>query len=167
MNDYQERWWRQAKPDLEVLQLLEKQHRASCHQLHYLQMATEKLGKAYFWHKGVPPQKSHANFVRFLRSLCSLSGAARANLVTALKFKRYDDLKRWVKLAMPLAYELESLAPDLANDGPNPEYPWPFDAPRFVPAEYDFRLWRNLATGRGRQLMQVIRSAIEQFPVYA
>ncbi|MEX2173748.1 MAG: hypothetical protein WD872_05255 [Pirellulaceae bacterium] len=130
-------------------------------------MTTEKLGKAYFWRKGVPPRKGHAFFVWFLRSLGTVSGVNRGQVATALQFNRYEDVQRWVRLAMPMAYALQALAPDLAKDGPNPEYPWPFDAPEFVPASHDFELWRDLATGRGRQMMQVIRLAVEQFPVYA
>jgi hypothetical protein len=65
------------------------------------------------------------------------------------------------------ACNLEQLAPALANDGPNPEYPWPQNAPKYVPATFEFDVWRQLTeTGRGRQLVQVIKAAVEQFPVY-
>ncbi len=43
MNPYQELWWRQAKSDLSVLVSLRGSGAAPCHQLHYLQMVTEKL----------------------------------------------------------------------------------------------------------------------------
>ena len=69
--------------------------------------------------------------------------------------------------ALPLIYELERLAPALANDGPNPEYPWPHIAPEQTPATFDFPIWRQFTeTGRGRQLVQIIKTAIDQFPVY-
>ena len=45
-----------------------------CHALHYLQMATELLGKANAWKHG-PIGKSHKALVGFLRSLSSNSKA--------------------------------------------------------------------------------------------
>lgn len=66
-----------------------------------------------------------------------------------------------------MAYALERLAPTLAGDGPNPEYPWPQRAPRYAPATFKFDVWTQLTnTGRGHQLMQVIQAAIERFPEY-
>ena len=41
-----------------------------CHLLHYLQMATEKLGKAHAWKHG-PNTTSHRAMVGFLKSLKS------------------------------------------------------------------------------------------------
>ena len=41
-------------------------------------------------------------------------------------------------------YALERLAPALANDGPNPEYPWPRRDPQHTPIEYDFEVWKHL-----------------------
>jgi hypothetical protein len=40
-----------------------------CHRLHYLQMCTGKLAKAYFWRSGVTPGFSHYKFVPLLRAL--------------------------------------------------------------------------------------------------
>jgi hypothetical protein len=168
MNAYQERWWQQVRSDFGALVLLRQYHGDPCHQLHYLQMVTEKLGKAYFWRKGIPPRFGHAYFVWFLRSLGTASSSNRHQIADVFRFRRFDDFQNWVKTVLPLAYALQRLAPDLAKDGPNTEYPWPSAAPEFVPATYRFELWQNLTgTGRGRQLMSVIRLAVEQFPVYA
>jgi len=67
-----------------------------------------------------------------------------------------------------LAYDLERLAPDLAGDnGPNPEYPWPWVLPVNAPASSEFEVWTRLSeSGRGRQLLQVIDAAVLGFPVY-
>ena len=82
-------------------------------------------------------------------------------------FGRFEDFQNWTRTALPLVYTLERLAPALAKDGPNPEYPWPQNAPQYVPATFDFDVWRQLTgTGRGRQLTQVIKAAVDQFPVY-
>jgi hypothetical protein len=48
MNRHQELWWKQALSDLEVLTLPRKNSAAPCHQLHDLQMVTEKISKAYW-----------------------------------------------------------------------------------------------------------------------
>jgi hypothetical protein len=73
MNRYQELWWRQSESDHAVFKLLRGQGPAVCHTLHYLQMTTEKLAKAYFWRTGSPPQKSHIGFVKFLQFLGQIS----------------------------------------------------------------------------------------------
>jgi len=69
MNGFQTLWWEQTRSDHSVLLLLRKKDYNPCHQLHYLQMVTEKLGKAYFWRTGQAPPKSHASFLRFVQAL--------------------------------------------------------------------------------------------------
>jgi len=131
-------------------------------------MATEKLAKAYFWRSGSPPPKNHAGFVQFLRSLGGVQQANRQQVANALAFKSFGDLQNWIQAVLPLAYDLERIAPALANNGPNPEYPWPHNAPTDTPVRSRFAVWDQLAqTGRGRQLIQVIEFAIDRFPVYA
>jgi hypothetical protein len=168
MNDYQRLWWEQTRSEHSVLRLLRRQGAAPCHQLHYLQMITEKLGKAYFWRAGVPPRKSHASFVRFLQALDDRPDPARARIAELLGFGRPHDLENWIPTITPLAYELERLAPSLAGDtGPNPEYPWPRMAPTDAPVSYEFGVWKQLTeTGRGRQLLRVIDNAVLTFPEY-
>jgi hypothetical protein len=167
MNSFQAIWWQQARSDLETLSILREQGAAPCHQLHYLQMVCEKLGKAYFWRIGSPPAMGHAAFVRFLRTLGDVPQDQRQKLAAVFEFSRFQDFRSWIRSIMPLAYSLERLAPDLATDGPNPEYPWPHRAPVHAPADYEFAVWSELLrTGRGRRLVQVIRLAIERFPSY-
>ena len=167
MNSYQELWWRQAQSDQTVLVSLRRNGAAACHQLHYLQMVTEKLAKAYFWESGNPPRRTHAVLVQFLRSLGGVPQSKRQRITDALGFGRFDDLQNWLREVLPLAYELQKLAPNLAQDGPNPEYPWQQVAPQFAPVSFEFDLWTKLTnSGRGRQLMQVIRRAVDRFPSY-
>lgn len=167
MTSYQELWWRQAQSDHVVLVSLRRNGAAACHQLHYLQMVTEKLAKAYFWGSGTPPRRTHAVFVQYLRGLGGVPQSQRDRIAEAFGFGRFADLQNWLRDVLPLAYELQNLAPSLALDGPNPEYPWPQDAPQFAPVSFEFDLWTKLTdTGRGRQLMQVIRRAIDRFPSY-
>jgi hypothetical protein len=167
MNGYQELWWQQAQSDHKVLVLLRRQGAVPCHQLHYLQMVTEKLGKAYFWRSGRPPPQIHAGFVQFLRFLGSVRASERQQAAKVFEFARFEDLQNWIRAILPLAYELERLAPKLAREGPNPEYPWPHTAPTCAPATFDFDIWTQLtATGRGRQLTQIIDVAVKKFPIY-
>jgi hypothetical protein len=83
-------------------------------------------------------------------------------------FARPRDMEAWVRQVLPLAYELESLAPAVANDGPNPEYPWPHDSPAECPVEYSFALWARLRDERpGRDLLKFIQNGVERFEQYA
>jgi hypothetical protein len=169
MNIYQELWWRQAQSDHDVLLLLRCQGFNACHQLHYLQMITEKVSKAYFWGSGMPPPKSHAGFHLFLRSLGGVRSSERRQIADIFKFKRFADFQSWQRKILPLAYELEKLAPALSQDNTaNPEYPWPHSAPQHAPVDFKFPIWVELTeTSRGRHLLQFIDIAVNKFPQYA
>jgi hypothetical protein len=169
MNAYLRLWWNQTRSDHSILILLRRQNVQPCHQLHYLQMVTEKLGKAYFWRTGQPPRKSHASFVRFLQALDSRPKRDVGRVAEFLGFARAQDFENWIPTITPLAYELERLAPSLAGDNrPNPEYPWPRQAPQHAPESYEFPVWAKLTgTGRGRQMLKVIDAAVIAFPMYA
>lgn len=169
MNGFQSVWYEQVRADHSVLLLLRKAGAAPCHQLHYLQMVTEKLGKAYLWRTGQSPPKIHAAFVRFLKALDSRSSADVSRIAALLGFSRTGDFENWIRMIAPLAYDLERLAPALAGDnGPNPEYPWPRLAPVYAPSAHEFDVWTRLTdTGSGRQLLNIIDKAIVTFPQYA
>lgn len=167
MNSYQDLWWQQAQSDHQVFLLVRRQGMAECHCLHYLQMATEKIAKAYFWRSGAPPPRSHAGFVQFLRFLGQVRGDDRERIADLFAFRRFTDFQNWIRTVLPIAYDLERLTPDLAHDGPNPEYPWPHAAPVLAPACYDFQAWTSLTRGQRRELMRVVRIAIEKFNEYA
>ena len=168
MNRYQQVWWEQTRADHAILCLLRRRGAAPCHQLHYLQMVTEKLGKAYFWRAGRPPRATHASFVRFLQALDDRPIADVRRIAALLGFGRAEDLERWIPTITPLAYDVERLAPDLAGlNGENPEYPWPHAAPVHAPVSYPFPAWADLTeTGRGHQLLRVIDAAVLGFPDY-
>jgi hypothetical protein len=168
MNAYQSLWWQQAKSDLSVLILLRRQGAAPCHQLHYLQMVTEKLAKAYFWRSGTPPPKSHAGFVQFMRRLGSVPTQSRLLIAKVFGFRRFADFQHWISGVLPLAYSLEILAPANAFDGPNPEYPWPHDKPGATPVTHNFTVWKEITgTARGRELIRIVEVAVNAFAQYA
>lgn len=159
MNAPQELWWEQARSDYEAWQILRKAGCHPCHELHYLQMITEKVAKAYLWKVGKAPPKSHRAFVNFLRQLASFKDQAKQQQVAqALDIKPSKHLVRWVEKFLPLAHEIENLAPDLSNEGPNPEYPWPHQNPTDSPVGYaaSFSAWQKLwNTARGRDFLNV------------
>ena len=168
MNQYQALWWEQSRSYHRVLLLLRNAGADPCQQLHYLQMVTEKLAKAYFWRSGSPPPRNHAGFVQFMRSLGGIQQTRQARLATILDFKTFNSLQLWIRSVMPLVYDLERLAPALAQNGPNPEYPWPHHSPAECPARHEFALWGKLTrTGLGHQLLKVVQSAVHKFPAYA
>ena len=139
-----------------------------CHLLHYLQMATEKLSKAYLWRSGKPPPKSHTGFVRFLKALLIRRSAELAWISKTLEFERPEYLEKWTASVQPLAYTLQNMAPAEARNGPNPEYPWPHEAPVHCPATHSFTLWDVLSSsGQGRKLVDFIGRAIRRFDTYA
>jgi len=169
MNKYQELWWKQSESDHAAFQLLRGHGPAVCHTLHYLQMTTEKLAKAYFWRTGDSPKKSHIGFVDFLRFLGHIRNKKHQVKVAKLfKFSRFVDFQNWLTTLSPIAYDLERLTPDLANDGPNPEYPWPHSKPKYAPVLYSFAIWKTLTSkGQGRDLLRFIQTAVREFPVFA
>lgn len=168
MNQAQTVWWQQAHSDLSIYILLRQQGVAICHVLHYLQMTTEKVAKAYYWREGNPPPKSHAGFVQFVRFLGQIRQSSRQEQVANLfGFQRFSDFQTSLRSIIHIAYDLERLAPDLALDGPNPEYPWPHDQPEQAPALYQFSIWGKLTQGQGRQFMRFLETAVKRFPEYA
>ncbi|HET6247944.1 MAG TPA: hypothetical protein VFE47_09635 [Tepidisphaeraceae bacterium] len=155
MNEQQRLFLVQAQSDFRVFDLLRNAaNTPHCHALHYLQMATEKLGKAYAWRHGSGPADSHRAFVRLLRDI-STNRAAQKRL-------RYDgNNEKWkhvIRKSIPLAKQIEDLAPALA-DGENPEYPWPQSLPRIAPAEHHFGIWEEIQDKpAGRQFLKLVAS---------
>ena len=143
----------QAKSAFAVYRLLNADKSLHhCHALHYLQMATELLGKANAWKNG-PIGKSHKALVSFLHSLSS-NTKAQKQLGYGGQNENWTHTIRKIK---PIAVSLQKMAPALAEDGPNPEYPWKTDAPTVAPVEYAFPIWEELTeTSYGRALVSLV-----------
>lgn len=166
MNGSQRLWWEQAKSDHEMYLLLRREGTAQCHTLHYLQMAAEKIAKAYLWRDAVPPKK-HIGFARFLSSLCQTRSANRERVAGIFASKSVDSFKSRIRSVATIAHELERLAPSLAGDGPNPEYPWPHANPIAAPVNHTFSVSRDFESSRGRDLLRIIETAVNRFDEYA
>ena len=136
----------------------------ACHGLHYLQMTTEKLGKAVLLKSGAPPetvQKTHRAFVRFLRV-----AARNPSLRQALKMNAAQ-LQLYVRGILPIADKIERLAPALSRNGPNAEYPWETGRLEVVvPATYRFPVLGDLRGPRGRKLLRLVSAILDDFDVF-
>jgi hypothetical protein len=88
MNDAQRLWWQQAQSDRVLFLKLRRVGAHECHLLHYLQMATEKLSKAYLWRSRKVPPKSHTGFMRFLKALLDRPAAELKWIAKVLGFGR-------------------------------------------------------------------------------
>jgi hypothetical protein len=159
MNEQQRLFLVQARSDWDVFQLLKR--RPVCHQLHYLQMCTEKLAKAYFWRDKSAANLGHAAFSKFVRSI-----GTNRTVAEKLGFPNTTSFKEWIKDVSDLAYELERLSPDLAGAGPNPEYPWPREEPTCAPIEQQFQAWAHFQTANGNCLRRMIQQALGAFEAW-
>jgi len=115
---------RQARSDLECYYLLNGQGSHECHQLHFLQMATEKLARSRLAAalKAEPP-RSH---VAFFKWLTLLRNSDRV-LVSRLRLKSKSAERGFIDGLKKVGHAIESLAPNVADDrlgGANAEYPW-------------------------------------------
>jgi hypothetical protein len=163
MTDYQGLFLVQARADFAVFELLRSQAKLpACHALHYLQMATELLGKAYAWNQG-PRDNTHRALVAFLRGLSHNRQAQNA-----MGFEgRNEQWSHLIRKTIPMANNIERLAPQLAGDNPNPEYPWPRKAPKIAPAEHTFSIWQELEeTSGGRAFIRLIKHLIDSAALY-
>jgi hypothetical protein len=160
---WQQAFARQAQSDLAVYWTLDNLplDRAvhKCHRLHYLQMACEKLTKAYLCSTGSRPgdlQHSHKYIAKNMTII-----ARQAFFESERKPTSARVALRHIKL---LAREIELLAPSVDDNGRRPdnaEYPWIDQSARLiVPAEYEFPTLDLLTAAAGRTLLKLIERAI-------
>ncbi len=157
----------QAKSDYSIfkrLLALPRSEVPGCHPLHYLQMATEKLAKAFFLRldpKGFRPH-SHATFDR-LRNV-----AKRPRVAIALGWKEFPPYAAFLESSRPVFRELVDLHP--GHGGPtNVEYPWPHAGDRgnatfCSPCNWNFREVDHLRTDRNYlQVLTFVERLLSRF----
>jgi hypothetical protein len=152
----------QARSDWVTRELIAQIPCATCHELHYLQMTTEKLGKAVLLRGKTTDMrglgKTHHAFVRFLRL------AARNHNLQRKLCMHGVQLQQYILGVLPIADQIEHLAPTLARDGPNPEYPWEIPSGGVIaPASYAFPVTGQLQEAQGRKLLRLISIILECF----
>jgi hypothetical protein len=115
---------RQSRSDWEVYELLNERVVHVCHPLHYLQMACEKIGKAYRCRNTETELAQlfsrHVGFEKFLRMYLA------SPAVRALYKGKMAQLRVIRRNSLHLAREIEKLAPavDRGSSPENAEYPW-------------------------------------------
>lgn len=119
---WKEAFLRQAENDYSVFHEFNGSRKPISQQLHYLQMATEKLAKALSCgHRNDPPKTTHAALGRFLRI-----SKGRPELRRDLGYEgNYNAFVSYIDSLLPFAEKIEGLAPEGGRlDKPNAEYPW-------------------------------------------
>ena len=134
---WEDSFLRQARSDLECFFLLTGRGMPLCQQLHYLQMAGEKLAKSRYAaeNQGREPAHSHKGLSDWIRLRIHDSWLRK-------QMQRSDaDFRSLVRRLTPTAQAVEHLAPARANAlafGVNVEYPW-LDFRGVVVSPLDFR----------------------------
>jgi hypothetical protein len=149
---------KQALADLDAREkLLQHPNLPDCQQLHFLQMACEKLCKAYLCGQGVDPEMLRGSHAYISGPLPII-----ARQQFALEGRNNRD-RTWVIRALRgLARKIELLAPAVNDAGRQPancEYPWVGPGNSVIaPVEYKFGL-DLLYEKAGRHLLKVLYSA--------
>jgi len=151
----------QARSDWRAYEAIQNLSLDECHVLHYLQMATEKLGKAMLLAEEDDIKKvrtSHKAFIRFLHV------SARHPIVQEHLQMSAQQMRMYIKSLLPLAQEIEKLAPALAQDGPNAEYPWMDPSGSIhIPAFFQFSVAQQIKELKGRKLLRLTRFLLDRF----
>ena len=153
---------KQARADLNARAvLLREAALPACQQLHFLQMACEKLCKSHLCLSGSRPddlQTSHAYIATVLPVIFRVRFAQ-----TYQRRLRHD--AQLLKLVEHLAREIELLAPAVRRGGKRPdncEYPWEDAAGNvLVPAERQFPTL-DLLTPQGILFLKLVETAIDE-----
>jgi hypothetical protein len=143
---WREAYLKQAWSDFKIYQHLNANEQAFCHQLHYLQMTTEKLAKGFQCPiAGGPYHKTHVVFVDFLQRLKKQPSL----YYSRMQFKSMNQFTSHIQSLMPIAGLIENLVPGNYNKM-NPEYPWSdLTNNVYCPVSYGFPEFRR----RERQLL--------------
>jgi hypothetical protein len=155
---------RQASSDwMLFMELLARADVPACHALHFLQMATEKLAKAYRFRDTATDEGSlltkHVGFQKFLNSFL-LSPQMRDEFAG-----HHAQLAAIRKGLAPIAQAVERLAPAVARQGSpdNAEYPWEVGESVVAPVDHTFDEVRLLRGGHGRTFLNVVTRAFAEF----
>jgi hypothetical protein len=140
-----------------------------CHRLHYLQMACEKIAKAFRFRDTTASVDdlltSHVAFSRCIENILRSPDIKR-------RYKnRPADLRRLLGRASSIAREIEKLAPAVDRDQSpqNTEYPWEDNGKAITPCGYSFPNLQILFTVRsfpllgGRDFLILVKTIIHDF----
>ena len=152
----------QAKADLDARDwLLQNPALHRCHELHFLQMACEKICKAYLMARpGIDPIALQGSHAYAAKNLPLIAKQFLSRQTTHLQRESHV-----IASIRALAEQIERLAPanDAGGTAPsNAEYPWQGrDGTIIVPAQHRFGL-TLLYQKAGVTLMKILRATAEQ-----
>lgn len=153
---------KQALSDLEIREILVDNKVNKCHRLHYLQMASEKVCKAYLSRaNGHEEVKKKHNYVEKNLPIIArhyYSVLHSGNQIPSWEFSYIKKIARDIELLAPACHA------DFTRED-NTEYPWLSSSGELLtPSEYDFPeiddMHRNIL-----RLMRLIRRASEDLVV--
>lgn len=154
----------QSRSDFATYQLLSGSPGVPiCHLLHYLQMASEKVAKAYRFRDTDTAED------RLTTEHVASSQFIQSYLKSPEIMQRYEgkdaQLREIVEVARKLAREIEKLAPavDRETSPANAEYPWFDDGRVVVPCEFTYPNLTLLTEPRGRTFLRLLEMAITEF----
>ena len=140
-----------------------------CHPLHYLQMACEKLGKAYRLRNPSANVDAivtrHAGFAQFINEFLRSPAVLEDYEGQSARHKTV------CKTSFALAREIEKLAPavDRTHSPENAEYPWERGdwevgaGQVLVPCKFDYPSLSLLDTAGGRAFVKLIERAFRDY----
>lgn len=160
-SDWRIAYARQARADLRAREtLLESSELPACQQLHFLQMACEKVCKAFLCGQGVSPSTLRSSHAYISGPLPVI-----AREYFSRRRKGAPSRKGWVLAAIAaLARRIELLAPAVDDGGGHPancEYPWVGSNGAVVaPVDHNFGI-DILYEPAGRQLLTILYLAVD------
>jgi len=147
METWKTGYLRQAQSDMKMYDVLMGMNRNKCpicHPFHYLQMATEKLAKAFLIdpkRQADPKFSNHKVFVKFLQILRKRQVPEHGLISQRMEMNK-QQFVLYVGSLLPSAQIIEDLVPTREpqtkeTKKENPEYPWrPVGGTVEVPAKY-------------------------------
>jgi len=153
---------RQARSDWRLFrELFARPDHPRCHALQHLQMATEKLGKAYRFRDTDTPaarlRSEHGGFSKFL--MMFIKRPELESLVTEPAVRSH------LSTLPALGREVERLTPSIdgENHPQNAEYPWRSGDLVVAAVDYSFPNLSFLHERRGLAFLKVVHLALERF----
>lgn len=143
---WKEAYLKQAKSDYHVFQHLNTLNVDFCHQLHYLQMSSEKLAKALSCPPdNIPPEKTHYALVKFIRTI------KRRDFSSKFGQNHFTSYENYINSIIPFAEKIENLHPSGKESKPNPEYPWDdSNSNIYSPVDFHFNDIKSDAIGMNK-----------------
>lgn len=164
LNEWMRGYARQADADFRAWELYQSHPAAvaaTCHQLLFLQMACEKLCKAYVLNQGIQSpddvRKGHGYVKKHLPTILKQE-------ISYQKTKNLAQMRVVMLHFTQLAKEIEVLNPSMDRDArpDNCEYPWDGGGRIISPLDWSFHPVQLLSVPSGTTFVKLLRLAINR-----